>query len=44
MQTLVDEVSAWEKERNAIGTTVKWKFNKNNAREKLKRHYLNLKN
>ena len=44
MQTLVDEVSAWEKERNAIGTTVKWKFNKNNAREKLKRHYFNLKN
>jgi hypothetical protein len=44
MQTLVDEVSAWEKERNAIGTTVKWKFNKNNAREKLKRHYLNLQN
>lgn len=42
MKKLADEVSIWEQERNAIGATVKWKFNKNNARIKLQRHYLNL--
>jgi len=33
----------WEKERNAIGATVRWQFNKDNARSKLHRHYNNLK-
>ena len=41
---LDDEVSAWERERNAIGTTVRWRFNKDNARVKLQRHYSNLLN
>ena len=41
---LANEVRAWEQERNAIGATVKWRFNKDNARKKLHRHYLNLKN
>lgn len=39
---LADEVSAWELARNAIKATVRWKFNKEDARWKLKRHYLNL--
>lgn len=39
---LANEVRAWEQERNAIGATVKWRFNKDNARKKLHRHYLNL--
>ena len=41
---LADEVSAWEHERNSIGATVRWRFNKDNARVKLQRHYLNLQN
>jgi DDE superfamily endonuclease len=44
MEKLADEVRAWEKERNAIGATVRWKFNKNDARVKLQRHYFNLQN
>jgi len=44
MKKLTDEVSAWERERNAQGATVKWRFNKDNARIKLQRHYFNLQN
>lgn len=44
MKQLADEVTAWERERNAIGTTVRWRFNKDSARIKLKRHYINLQN
>jgi hypothetical protein len=44
MMKLADEVSAWEHERNSIGATVRWRFNKDNARVKLQRHYLNLQN
>jgi hypothetical protein len=44
MKWLIDEVSAWERERNAIGATVRWRFNKDNARVKLRRHYFNLQN
>jgi hypothetical protein len=44
MKKLIDEVSAWEQERNAIGATVRWRFNKDNARVKLQRHYSNLHN
>jgi hypothetical protein len=44
MKRLIDEVSAWEQERNAIGATVRWRFNKDNARIKLQRHYSNLLN
>ena len=44
MKWLIDEVSAWEQERNAIGATVRWRFNKDTARVKLQRHYFNLLN
>jgi len=44
IEKLANEVRAWELERNAIGATVKWRFNKDNARKKLHRHYLNLQN
>jgi hypothetical protein len=44
IKTLADEVEAWERERNSIGATVKWRFNKDNARLKLQRHYINLQN
>ncbi len=44
MEKLADEVRAWEKERNAVGATVRWRFNKNDARVKLQRHYFNLQN
>lgn len=44
MKRLIDEVSAWEQERNAIGATVRWRFNKDNARVKLQRHSSNLLN
>jgi hypothetical protein len=43
LRVLADEVLALEQERNAIGATVRWKFNKDNARTKLQRHYSNLK-
>ncbi len=44
IERLIDEVSAWEQDRNAIEATVRWRFNKENARVKLERHYLNLQN
>jgi hypothetical protein len=44
MKRLIDEVSAWEQERNAIRATVRWRFSKDNARVKLQRHYSNLQN
>jgi len=44
MKRLIDEVRAWEKERNAIRATVRWRFSKDNARVKLQRHYFNLQN
>ena len=44
IDTLTKEASAWAQERNAKKTTVKWKFTKNDARSKLKRHYINLQN
>jgi len=44
IKKLANEVRAWEQERNVIGATVKWRFNKDNARKKLHRHCLNLQN
>lgn len=35
MANVADEVSAWERERNAIRATVRRRFNKDNARAKL---------
>jgi transposase len=42
LEKLAAEVDSWEQERNAAKTTVRWKFNKNDARIKLKRHYFSL--
>jgi hypothetical protein len=39
---LSKEINSWEQERNAAKATVIWKFNKNDARIKLQRHYFNL--
>jgi len=44
IKELADEVSTWERERNSIGATVRWRFNKDNARLKLQRYYINLQN
>ena len=44
LKILMHEVSAWEDERNSIGATVKWQFKKDNARDKLQKHYLKLQN
>jgi hypothetical protein len=41
---LSDEVGSWERDRNEIGVTVRWRFNKDKARVKLQRHYSNLQN
>jgi len=41
---LSKEINAWQRERNDSKATVRWKFNKSDAREKLKRHYLKLQN
>jgi hypothetical protein len=38
-QTLKKEVSALVEERNRTNATVHWNFTKNNARQKLERHY-----
>jgi hypothetical protein len=44
IKTMADEVNAWQQERNESKASVKWRFNKYNARIKLQRHYLNLQN
>ena len=36
---LVSEIGAWERGRNASGARVKWMFNTQRAREKLRRSY-----
>jgi len=42
LDKLAAEVDSWEQERNAAKATVRWKFNKNDARIKLQRHYFSL--
>jgi DDE superfamily endonuclease len=44
IEALAGEINAWEHERNTVKATVRWKFNKCNARVKLQRHYHNLQN
>ena len=44
LKTLKHEVSAWEIGRNSIEATVRWQFKKDNARDKLQRHYQKLQN
>jgi len=36
---LNQEVRTWSKRRNQLQTKITWQFTKNNAREKLGRHY-----
>ena len=38
-QTLIDEVAAWEQERNANHTKANWHFTTSTARVKLKHLY-----
>ncbi len=40
--TLMEEVAAWEAERNAHGATVNWRFTTADARIKLKHLYPSL--
>ena len=42
LDKLAAEVDSWEQERNAAKATVRGKFNKNDARIKLQRHYFSL--
>jgi len=44
MNKLAHEVSIWEQERNGFRASVRWRFNKDNARAKLRRHYLKSQN
>lgn len=38
-ETLTTEVTAWAQKRNQKKATISWNFSKNNARNKLSRHY-----
>ena len=44
IKMMANEVSTWETERNKIKATVQWEFTKEDAREKLQRHYHNIQN
>jgi hypothetical protein len=39
IETLAKEVYAWGQRRNQIRATVNWRFTKDDAREKFRRHY-----
>lgn len=41
-ETLIKEVAAWEKKRNAQQATIDWRFSVKDAREKMKRLYPSL--
>ena len=38
------EVTAWSKRRNRLQTKITWQFTKNDAREKLDKHYQSIRN
>lgn len=42
-EALAQEARAWEQQRNERGVKLSWSFTTTMAREKLKRHYDNLK-
>lgn len=44
IKTFSKEVYAWANQRNRRKATVSWQFTKNDAREKLGRHYHNIRN
>jgi hypothetical protein len=39
-QTLRSEVAAWQRDRNALQRTIEWKFTRQDADQKLGRHYV----
>ena len=43
-ETLVTEIDAWQRQRNALGARVKWKFTTDNARSKLAGAYPDILN
>ena len=44
MRILDQEVTAWSKRRNRLQTKITWQFTKNDAREKLDKHYQTIRN
>ncbi|MHC1610257.1 MAG: hypothetical protein ACXQTW_01415, partial [Candidatus Methanospirareceae archaeon] len=44
IEALRSEIKAWTEDRNRKGVKVEWRFTTRDAREKLKRHYSNVKN
>ncbi len=44
IETFSKEVYAWAKQRDLRKATISWQFTKNDAREKLNRHYRNIRN
>ena len=38
-EILINEIDAWQRQRNAAGDRVKWKFTTQKARDKLARAY-----
>lgn len=44
IETFSKEVYAWARGRDLRKATISWQFTKSNAREKLNRHYLNIRN
>lgn len=44
IETFSKEVYAWARERDRRKATISWQFTKSNAREKLNRHYRNIRN
>lgn len=44
IETFSKEVNAWSNKRNEQEVTITWQFTKNNAREKLNRHYQCVRN
>jgi len=44
IETFSKEVYAWARQRDRQKATISWQFTKNNAREKLNRHYQTIRN
>ncbi len=42
--TLASQVKSWTKRRNSLKVAIHWNFTKNNARDKLNRFYITIKN
>jgi hypothetical protein len=44
MKTLASQVVSWSKQRNRLKAGISWNFTKNDARNKLSRHYVTINN